>query len=94
MLTADPPLRWIAPQILRTGDPAPARHRLLAWSDAYVPAPRIQAVQDGKVLASRHLPWPAVPGRVFRIPASLLTRAGALPEKRTIHITGANAPHP
>ena len=91
-LIADPPLRWIAPQILRPGDPAPARRRLLAWSDAYVPVPRIQAIQDGRVLASRHLPWPAAPGRVFRIPSSLLTRAGALPEEETIHITLANAP--
>ena len=93
-LIADPPLRWIAPQILRPGDPVPARHRLLAWSDAYVPVPRVQATQDGKVLASRHLPWPAAPGRVFRIPSSLLTRAGALPEEGTIHITLANAPQP
>ena len=91
-LIADPPLRWITPQILRSGDPAPARHRLLAWSDAYVPMPRVQAIQGGRVLASRHVPWPAAPGRVFRIPSSLLTRAGALPKEGTIHITLANAP--
>jgi thioredoxin reductase len=91
-LIADPPLRWIAPQILRPGDPAPARHRLLAWSDAYVPVPHIQATEEGTILASRHLPWPAAPGRVFRIPSSLLTRTGALPEEGTIHVTLANAP--
>jgi thioredoxin reductase len=91
-LIADPPLRWIAPQILRPGDPAPARHRLLAWSDAYVPVPHIQASEDGKILTSRHLPWPAAPGRVFRIPSSLLTRTGALPGEGTIHVTLANAP--
>jgi thioredoxin reductase len=93
-LTADPPLRWIAPQILRSGDPAPARHRLLAWSDAYVPVPHVQVIQDGRVLASRRLPWPAAPGRVFRIPSSLLTRAGAPPKEGTIRITLANAPEP
>jgi thioredoxin reductase len=93
-LTADPPLRWIAPQILRPGDPAPARRRLLAWPDAYVPVPYVQVIQDGKVLASRRLPWPAAPGRVFRIPSSLLTRAGGLPMEGTIHITLANVPKP
>jgi hypothetical protein len=89
-LIADPPLRWITPQILRPGDPAPARHRYLLWSDAFIRAPRIQAVHDGRVLTSRHLPWPAAPGRIFRIPSSLLTNAGALPEEGTIRITLAN----
>jgi thioredoxin reductase len=93
-LTTDPPLRWIAPQILRHGDPAPARHRLLAWSDAYVPAPHVQVIQDGRVLATRRLPWPAAPGRVFRIPSSLLTRAGARSKEGTVRITLANAPKP
>ena len=93
-LVADPPLRWITPQILRPGDPAPARHRLLLWSDAYVPAPQIQAVHDGRIIASRRLPWPAAPGRVFRIPSSLLTNARALPKEGTIRITLANAPQP
>ena len=81
------------PQILRPGDSTPARHRLLAWPGAYVPVPHVQVIQDGKVLASRRLPRPA-PGRVFRIPSSLLTRAGALSTEGTIHITLANAPKP
>jgi thioredoxin reductase len=93
-LIADPPLRWIAPQILRPGDPAPARHRLLAWPDVYITVPHVQVIQDGKVLASRRLPWPAAPGRVFRIPSSLLTRAGGLPMEGTISIALANAPKP
>ncbi|MFJ8603840.1 hypothetical protein ACIREM_35065 [Streptomyces shenzhenensis] len=29
--------------------------------------------QDGRVLARRTLTWPAVPGRVFRVPSGLLT---------------------
>jgi thioredoxin reductase len=93
-LVADPPLRWITPQILRPGDPVPPRHRLLLWSDAYVPAPQIQAVHDGRIIASRRLPWPAAPGRVFRIPSSVLTNARALPQEGTIRITLANAPQP
>ena len=93
-LAADPPLRWIAPQTLRPGDPAPARHRFLAWSDAYVPVPHVQVSHDGRVLASRRLPWPAAPGRVFRIPSSLLTGTGTLPTEGTIHIALADAPRP
>lgn len=89
-LIADPPLRWITPQILRPGDPPPARHRFLLWSDAFIRAPRIQAVHDGRVLTSRHVPWPAAPGRVFRIPSWMLTKAGALPEEGTIRITLAS----
>jgi thioredoxin reductase len=89
-LIADPPLRWIAPQILRPGDPAPARNRFLLWSDVFIRAPRIQVVHAGTVLASRRLAWPAAPGRVFRIPSDLLTNAGALPGEGTIHITLAN----
>ena len=81
------------PQILRPGDSTPARHRLLAWPGAYGPVPHVQVIQDGKVLASRRLPRPA-PGRGFRIPSSLLTRAGALSTEGTIHITLANAPKP
>jgi hypothetical protein len=38
------------------------------------------------------LPWSAAPGRVFRIPSSLLTRASARPREATIRITLANAP--
>ena len=91
-LIADRPLRWIAPQVLRPGGPAPARHRLLAWSDAYVPLPHVQVIHDGRVLASRRLPWPAAPGRAFRIPSSLLTRTGPLPQEGTIHVALANAP--
>ena len=32
--------------------------------------------------------------RVFRIPSSLFTRAGALPKEGAIHISLANAPQP
>ncbi|MGB3483604.1 MAG: NAD(P)/FAD-dependent oxidoreductase [Mycobacterium sp.] len=69
------PLRWIAPSILRPGDPAPARHRLLAWTDKFVRVPKVVARQDGQVIGRRTLPWPAAPGRVFRIPSSLVDDA-------------------
>ena len=71
-LVAEAPFRWIAPQILRPGDPAPARDRLLLWTDEFVRFPKVTVRQDGRTVASRTLAWPAAPGRVFRVPFSLL----------------------
>lgn len=68
------PLRWIAPGIIRPGDPEPARHRLLLWTDEFVGRPKVIATQDGTVIGRKTLPWPASPGRVFRVPSSILDR--------------------
>lgn len=73
-ITAEPPLRWVAPGLLRPGDGHPARHRLLAWTDDLVRVPRVVARQGGRVVGRVIVPWPAAPGRVFRIPARLLDR--------------------
>jgi len=69
---AGDPLRWIAPNLLRPDDVAPARDRLLAWPQERVLAPRVVVRQDGRILTRHRLAWPAVPGRVLRIPASVL----------------------
>lgn len=71
-LVAQAPLRWVAPQLLRAGDPAPPRGRFLLRCDATVAAPVVEVVQDGVVVARRRLPWAAAPGRVFRVPSVLL----------------------
>ncbi|MER5493219.1 FAD-dependent oxidoreductase [Streptomyces sp. NPDC002490] len=71
-IVAEEPLRWISPSLRRVGDGPPARGRLLAWTDRYVPAPRVVVRQGGRVVAQRRLPWPAAPGRVFRIPSDVL----------------------
>lgn len=68
------PLRWIAPTVLRPGDPAPARDRLLAWTDEFIRFPKVVARQDGYVIGRKRVPWPATPGRVFRIPSGILDR--------------------
>jgi len=83
-ILADAPFRWVSPGIMRQGDPAPARHRLLLWSNAYVRAPRITVRQGGRTLAEKRLAWPAAPGRVFRIPSSLL--AGVRPDDGSVRI--------
>ncbi|MFF0223738.1 NAD(P)/FAD-dependent oxidoreductase [Streptomyces sp. NPDC004629] len=76
-LVADAPFRWVAPQILRPGDPAPARDRLLLWTDEFVRFPRVTVRQDGRVIARRALTWPAAPGRVFRVPYGVLSGVSA-----------------
>lgn len=70
-LLVEPPFRWIAPGILRPEDPAPARGRMVLWSDEYRAAPRVVVTQDGRQVARRRLPWPVSPGRTFRVPSSL-----------------------
>lgn len=74
-IEAAAPLRWVAPGVLRPGDPAPARQRLLLWTDTLVRIPKVVARQDGTVIGRKTLPWPASPGRVFRVPSSILDKA-------------------
>lgn len=80
-VVADAPFTWVAPSVVRPGEPGPARGRLLLWTDERRIAPRVVVRQDGRVLARRSLPWPAVPGRVVRVPSGVLdgVRADAGP---------------
>jgi hypothetical protein len=71
-LRVDPPLRWVAPSLLRPGDRAPARRRLLVWGEEFRSVPRLVARQDGRVVGRRTLPWALAPGRVLHVPWSLL----------------------
>ncbi|MET7426216.1 FAD-dependent oxidoreductase [Dactylosporangium sp. NPDC005555] len=87
LLRCEPPLRWIAPQIVRPDGPPPVRGRLQLWSDAYVRFPRVVATQDGRRLASTRLPWPAAPGRVFRVPFTLVARADPTAGPVTVTLT-------
>lgn len=71
-VTAEAPLRWVSPGIIRPGDPAAARNRLLLWTDEFRLRPTVRVLQDGVQVARKTMPWPAAPGRVFRVPFSLL----------------------
>jgi thioredoxin reductase len=71
-IVAEPPLRWVTPGLLRPEDPAPPRHRLLAWSDSLIRFPTVVASQGGRLVAKRALPWACSPGRAFRIPSGIL----------------------
>ena len=83
-IEVDPPLRWIAPAAYRIDAGKPSRNHLLSWSDAYIRAPRISVFQAGVQRAARRVPWPAAPGRIFRIPAAILDNVNLA--DGTIHI--------
>lgn len=71
------PLRWVTPQLVAPDGGAAPRGDLLFWVDEYHRAPRLRAVQDGRVIGSKRTAWPAAPGRIYRAPWSLV--AGANP---------------
>jgi thioredoxin reductase len=66
------PLRWIVPQRVDPDGGAPARDRLLTWCDDFVLAPVVEVSQGGRVVGRHRIWWSAAPGRVFRLPASVL----------------------
>jgi hypothetical protein len=74
-IRAHEPFRWVAPQLVSPGAGVAARGDLLFWVDEYRRLPKLQAVQDGRILATRRTPWPAAPGRVYRAPWSLVAGA-------------------
>ncbi len=84
-ITVDAPLRWIAPGIVRAGQPAPAHGRLLLWTDEFIRLPKIVVHQDGKAIAHKRLAWPAAPGRVFRVPSTILD--AVRPDGGTVRIS-------
>ncbi len=67
-------LKWITPSILIPGV-QPARDRLLAWPHRQILMPTVTIRASGTRIARRRLPWPASPGRVFRIPTAILPTA-------------------
>lgn len=73
-LTVEQPLRWVSPNIIRPGDVGPARDKLLFWVDKYVALPVVEARQGDEVIGWIRMIWPAAPGRVFRVPSSILDR--------------------
>jgi thioredoxin reductase len=73
-LTAAAPFRWVTPQRMAPGAATP-RGDLLLWSDRFQRFPVVRATQDGRVLARKRVPWPAAPGRIFRVPAEIVSHA-------------------
>lgn len=81
-LRAEAPFVWVSPGLIVPGAGEPPRRRVLLWSAEHRPIARVLVTQDGRRIARRTLPWPVSPGRVFRVPSSLLSgadpRGGAL----------------
>lgn len=67
-ISAEPPLEWVSPGIIRPGDVPAARDRALLWTCEYRRFPRVTVRQGSQVIAHRRLSWPAAPGRMFRVP--------------------------
>ncbi len=81
------PFRWVTPQRLVPGVEAP-RGDLLLWTDRYRRFPVVRAVQGGRVLARKRIAWPAAPGRVFRVPADLVSTALHTGGPVVLHLEG------
>ena len=90
-ILAAAPFRWVSPGLLRPGDPAPPRRRLLLWTDQLVRFPKVTVSQRGRVVATTLLPWAASPGRVFRVPWSIMDAVD--PAQGPVTVGLANAPH-
>jgi thioredoxin reductase len=65
-IVCDPPLDWIAPNVV-TDTAAPPRGRFLLRAHAFLRAPRVEVVQDGRTLWTGRLSR-LMPGRSTRIP--------------------------
>jgi len=74
-LTAGPEFLWASPTRFTPGDPPPARDYLLLWPTQLRSRPRVVARQGGAEIGAVTTTWPAAPGRVFRVPWSLLDKA-------------------
>jgi hypothetical protein len=61
------------------------------WTDTLVRIPRVEVRQDGKTIATKTLPWPASPGRVFRVPSSVLKNVDATGGPVTISLVQRSA---
>lgn len=72
-IRVEEPFRWVAPSVIRAGDTGPARGRLLLWTSHLVRHPQVSVVQGGRELHRRRIPWPASPGRAFRLPDTMIS---------------------
>jgi thioredoxin reductase len=73
-VTVEPPLLWIAPNVLRAGGPAPPRGRFVLRSDIFARLARIEVWQDGRRLATG-VSYGMQPDRPVRLGASWTSRA-------------------
>jgi thioredoxin reductase len=87
-IRAAAPFRWVAPQLITPDGGVASRGDLLLWVDEYHRAPKVRAVQGGRVIGEKRVLWPAAPGRVFRAPWSLVSGADPAAGDVTIELAG------
>jgi thioredoxin reductase len=85
-VTVAAPLRWVTPQRMPVAGGAPSAH-LLLWTDTYRRLPGIRAMQAGAEVGRVRTPWPAAPGRIFRVPERVLVGADPDAGPVTLHLT-------
>jgi len=85
-VTVAAPLRWVTPQRMPVVGGAPRAH-LLLWTDEYRRLPGIRAMQGGAEVGRLRTPWPAAPGRIFRVPERVLAGADPTGGQVTLHLT-------
>ena len=73
-VTVEPPLRWVAPNVLAAGGPVPPRERFVLRADVFARLARLEVWQDGRRLATG-VPYRIVPDRPVRLGASWTGRA-------------------
>jgi thioredoxin reductase len=74
LVTVEPPLLWIAPNVLLAGGPAPSRGRFVLRSDIFARRARLEVWQDGRRLATG-VSFGMQPDRPVRLGASWTGRA-------------------
>ena len=84
-VTAASPFRWVTPQHVPASGGAP-RGQLLLWVDDYHRLPVVLARQGGVEVGRVRVPWPAAPGRIFRVPEKVLRGADPTRGPVTLHL--------
>lgn len=85
---AEAPFRWVTPQVVAPDGGLAPRRDLLLWADEFHRAPRLRAVQDGRLIGEKRTPWPAAPGRVYRAPWALVAGADPAGGEVTVGLAG------
>jgi glycerol-3-phosphate dehydrogenase len=80
-------LDWVTPGMLAPGV-GPPGGRLSCRPRHAIAFPMATISQGGRRIARRRLPWPASPGRVYRIPAFLLSDVDATAADVTVDLEG------
>lgn len=74
-IQVDGALKWISPGQV-TGE-APSRGYYLGMVDRHIRSPVVRVSQGCEEISHIRLPWPAAPGRPFRIPKRVLSQVDA-----------------